>query len=324
MMNKIRVAFVYKKNFRLLTLQSHNSTYYHFFLETIQKNERLKVTNFPSEEQFDTAKLKKGFDILMIFDTHISIVPDLLGIEKLDIPVICRSSDPHADPKNAWKNHKKYKIDQYFDCYPPQAFYEYFPKEFKFKTIMYGLEPALYQNLTPFEQRIKDRILNSGNIGHLTPILRLINVYIKRNWNTYSFYKLRTECTKLPYVDFTYTKDQKYVGDLFPLLLQKYAAAIAATTVFPTQKYLEIPAAGCLTFMEITKRNYGDYLGFVDEETAIFINEKNYKDKFSEYLSDVDNTKWEKIATAGREYVLKELNNDKAADSLADLMEVYV
>ena len=33
--------------------------------------------------------------------------------------------------------------------------------------------------------------------------------------------------------------------------------AIAATSVETTIKYWEIPAAGCLTFMEITEKNKG-------------------------------------------------------------------
>ena len=41
-------------------------------------------------------------------------------------------------------------------------------------------------------------------------------------------------------------------------------------------------------------------------------------------MTDQDNPKWEKIANSGRKYALSELNNDKAADSLADLMESYV
>ena len=72
--------------------------------------------------------------------------------------------------------------------------------------------------------------------------------------------------------------------------------------------------------MEITKQNMGEYLGFVDDQTAIFINEENYKEKFKEYLSDIENPKWAKIALEGRKYALNELNNDKAIDSLVDLM----
>ncbi len=39
----------------------------------------------------------------------------------------------------------------------------------------------------------------------------------------------------------------------------------------------------CLTFMEITEQNSGSYLGFIDGQTFIFINEQNYKKKFEEY-----------------------------------------
>ena len=108
------------------------------------------------------------------------------------------------------------------------------------------------------------------------------------------------------------------------MLLQKYAGAIAATSVETTIKYWEIPAAGCLTFMEITEKNKGDYLGYVDGETSIFINEDNYEQKFENFLNDPYNPKWEKIANAGRDYALKNFNNEKAANSLADLMETLI
>ena len=73
--------------------------------------------------------------------------------------------------------------------------------------------------------------------------------------------------------------------------------------------------------MEITDKNYGKYLGYKDGENAVFVNEKNYQEKFNEYLKDIDNPKWEKIANAGREYALENFNNDKGIDSLVDLME---
>ena len=43
-------------------------------------------------------------------------------------------------------------------------------------------------------------------------------------------YKLRTLCNKLSYVDYTSTLQHEFVGDKYPLLLQKYQSAIAATT----------------------------------------------------------------------------------------------
>ena len=73
--------------------------------------------------------------------------------------------------------------------------------------------------------------------------------------------------------------------------------------------------------MEITEKNNGYFLGYNDNETAVFINEKNYKEKFQQYLSDPDNPKWEQIANAGREYTMNNLTNDRAVSSLVELMK---
>ena len=58
-----------------------------------------------------------------------------------------------------------------------------------------------------------------------------------------------------------------------------------------------------------------------DGENAVFINEKNYQEKFLEYIEDKDNPKWKEIADAGREYALKELNNDNAVDKIIKLIQ---
>ena len=106
-------------------------------------------------------------------------------------------------------------------------------------------------------------------------ISRIVNYVRNPKYNSLSTYKLRTKCNELPFVDYTSTLQHEFVGDKYTLLLQKYAAAIAAATLEPTVKYWEIPAAGCLTFMEITTKNKGEYLGFKDGESSIFINESN-------------------------------------------------
>ena len=76
--------------------------------------------------------------------------------------------------------------------------------------------------------------------------------------------------------------------------------------------------------MEVTKKNRADIFGFKDNETAIFINEENYKEKFEEFLSEPENPKWEEIASNGRKHVLDNLNNDVAANNLAELMRNYL
>ena len=193
----------------------------------------------------------------------------------------------------------------------------------KYKNIIYGLETSLYQNVKPFDERIKNKILNTGAVGNFKILSRIRDkIRNPKFTNIYGYY-LRTLCNQLPYVDYTSTLQHEYVNDSYPLLLQKYQTSIAASSDSPTMKYWEIPAAGCLTFMEITDFNRGnEFLEFEDGESAIFINKNNYKEKFGEYLSDPDNKKWEKIAKKGREYALKNCNNDKGVESLVEIMEL--
>ncbi|MGY5148952.1 MAG: glycosyltransferase [Candidatus Nitrosopumilus sp. bin_68KS] len=324
MTKKIRVAFIYKKSNEFLTGKHFDNTYYNFFMKALKRNEHLEVKYFPTSDTFDAKCLKDDCDVVLLWSNSNYGMPDeIFGIKELNKPVIARATDP-VDTKNAIKHHSKWKIDYYFHFIPEELFYELYPKNFKFKTIIFGLEPSFYENVKPFNERIKNKILNSGAIGNTKFLSRMINDIQNPKWNAFRCYHLRTICAKLPFVDYTSTLEHEYVNDRYPLLLQKYAAAIAATTFSPNVKYWEIPAAGCLTFMEITEKNHGVYLGFEDGKNAIFINEKNYKEKFEEYLSDIENSKWSNIANNGRQYVLKNLNNDTAVNSLVDLMVSYL
>lgn len=322
---KIRVAFIYKGSHVFFSGKHFDNTYYHFFIDALKRNNSIDVTYFPVEDYFDANKLRGKFDVVLLFGSHEwEIAKELDNITKINMPIIARVGDAHSGYKGADERHEKYGIDYYFGFMHESYFHKYYPEDFKYKTIIFGLEPNLYQNLTPFNQRIKDRILNSGAIGNQKIISNMLSRIKDPDSNAYKHYKLRSMCNKLPYVDYTSTLQSEYVNDKYPLLLSKYRAAIAATTTFPTIKYWEIPAAGTLTFMEITKQNNGEYLGFVDGESAIFINENNYRERFEEYLQDTDSQKWEKIALEGRRYALEELNNDKAVCSLVDLIEELI
>ena len=110
------------------------------------------------------------------------------------------------------------------------------------------------------------------------------------------------------------------MNDNYPKLLEQYQAAIAADSYTPVQKYWEIPAAGCLTFMEVTEKNNAKRTEFIDGKTCVYINESNYVEKFSEFLDTSDDPKWEKIASDGRKFALENFNNDKAVDELITLI----
>jgi len=326
MSRKIRVAFIYKASNLYMTKTAWATTYYHFFMDALKRNQELEVSYFPAENSFDTSKLKNSCDIILLWENHPWGTPDeLIGIRNLDIPVICRINDAHdAKIKGKIQYHEKYKIDYYFGYLPESFFYLYYPKNFKYKVILYGLEPALYENITPFSKRIKNKILCSGATGSTKLRSRVKDIFSRGEQSLYRHYKLRTKCIKLPYVDYTTTLQHEYINDKYPLLLMKYAGSIAAHSLYPVIKYWENTAAGCLTFMEVTEKNKADILGFKDGETAIFINEKNYKKKMEEFLNDTDNSKWEEIAKAGREYTMKNLTNDKAVESLVTLMKEFV
>lgn len=323
-MDKIKVAFIYKASNIFMTGKHFDNTYYHFFMTALKRNQNICVTYFPVKKEIDTSILKNEFDIILLWSNGDYGNPDeLVGIEKLNIPVIARVGDPR-DAKNAIKNHERFKIDYYFHFWSESFFHNFYPRHFKFKTIIFGLEQSLYQKTTPFKPRIKNKILNSGGVGNTKFLSKIINNIRDPKFNSLSVYRLRTKCNNLPYVDYTSTLKHKFVNDKYAELLQKYRSSIACSTLTFVIKMLEIPAAGTMSFLEVTKKNKCEYVGFIDQKTAVFINEQNYRDKFEEFISDPDNPKWEKIANAGREFVMNELNNDKAVESLVDLMKKII
>jgi len=320
-MKQIKIAFIYHEDNVYLSGKHYDNAYYNFFMKELRNNEEIKIKDFPTKEIFDASILKNKFDIILLWENSNYGMPlEIKGIQKLDIPVIAKGGDL-AGAKESIKFHEKWKINYYFHFFHEDLFHEQYPSNFKYKTIIFGLEPRLYEKLIPYEKRISKKILNSGNVGNMKISSRIINRIRNPKWNSLECYKLRTKCNNLPYVDYTHTLQHDYVGDRYPLLLQKYCAAIAASTYHPLIKYLEMQASGCLTFMEITKKNRGKFLGYEDEKTIISINENNYIEKFEKYLSDPQNTKWKKIAEAGREYTLKKFTNKKAVESLIDLMK---
>ena len=322
--NKIKVGFIHNSQNMFLTGNHFDNTYFHFFMEAIRRHDKLDVTDIIHDDILDARTIDPKFDLLMLWENSLSGMPkDIIGLEELHIPIISKVGDPNR-AKGSIPFHKKWHIDHYFHYYPESLFYSLYPKNFNFTTIRFGIETKLYQNITPFDDRIKNTVLNSGAVGTKKIISQIINSIRNPKWNANRYYYLRTKCNELPYVSYTPTLNHEYVGDNYPRLLEKYASAIAAGSYETPIKYWEIPAAGCLTFMEITEKNYGKHLGFIDDETSIFINKNNYHEKFNEYLSDLENPKWKKIANAGREYVLNNFNNDVAANNLVKLIETLV
>ena len=324
-MKKIKTAFIYKPSNPYMSKTAWATTYYHFFMNALNRHADLDMAYFPAEKKFDVSKLRDKFDIILLWENHPWGSPDeLSGIQNLDIPVICRINDAHdAKIKGKIDYHEKYKIDHYFGYLPERFFYKYYPKNFKYKVIFYGVEPKLYENLTPYSKRIKKKILCSGAAASTKFSSRLSDI-IRGEQSLWKHYKLRTKCIELPYVDYTSTLQHEFINDKYPLLLMKYCTSIAAHSLYPVIKYWESTAAGCLTFMEATEKNQANILGFEDGKNAIFINEKNYEKKLSDYISDPNNAKWSEIAENGHHYTMANLTNDIASNSLVEIFKEYV
>ena len=324
-MKKIKTAFIYKPSNPYMSKTAWATTYYHFFMNALNRHADLDMAYFPAEKKFDVSKLRDKFDIILLWENHPWGSPDeLSGIQNLDIPVICRINDAHdAKIKGKIGYHEKYKIDHYFGYLPERFFHKYYPKNFKYKVIFYGVESKLYENLTPYSKRIKKKILCSGAAASTKFSSRLRDI-IRGDRSLWKHYKLRTKCIELPYVDYTSTLQHEFINDKYPLLLMKYCTSIAAHSLYPVIKYWESTAAGCLTFMEVTEKNQAKILGFEDGKNAIFINEKNYEKKLSDYISDPNNAKWSEIAENGRYYTMNNLTNDVASNSLVEIFREYI
>ena len=318
MNKKINVALIYKKSYNYFQPDHFDRTSYDFFFKALKRNKQLEIFHYPCEKNFDVSKIKGKCDIILLPNNSTDGSPDVLvDIKNSNIPVISRTGDPHDAKKyNQIEFCEKNKINYLFSSHPDSLIYKYYPKNIKQKIIIYGLEPELYQNVPPFKTRIKDRILITGAMGRTDLRNRIANYILNPGRSGWYHYKLRTLCKELDYVEYSGMKGKKYTNEDYPTYTSKYRAIIAATTFFPTLKYWENAAVGCLTFMEITKKNNGYFLGYKDNETAIFINEKNYKEKFQQYMSDLNNPKWQEIANAGREYTMNNLTNDHAVSSL--------
>ena len=325
---KTKVALIYKKSYNYFQPNHFDQTSYDFFFKALKRNIQLEISYYPCEKKFDVSKIKGKCDVILLPNNSTDGSPDvLIGIKNSNIPVISRTGDPHdAERYNQIEFCEKNKVDYLFSSLPDSLIYKYYPKNIKQKIIIFGLEPELYQNVPPFKTRIKDRILITGKMGRTDLKNRAANYILNPRRSGWHLYKLRTLCKELDYVEYSGINEKlsDNKNQDYPAYTSKYCAIIAATTFYPTLKYWENVAAGCLTFMEITEKNNGYFLGYNDNETAIFINEKNYKEKFQQYLSDPDNPKWEQIANAGREYTMNNLTNDHAVSSLVELMKEII
>ena len=112
MVNKIRIAVIYKQEFKFLLPDYRDNTLYYFFKHAFNRNKKLEVEFFLTEEKFDTKILKNKFDVILLPDNRFPHIPsELSGINEIGIPVISRTGDPHTIKRyGRLKIHESHKI----------------------------------------------------------------------------------------------------------------------------------------------------------------------------------------------------------------------
>lgn len=323
MSGPVRIAFVYRPSWRYYSPSYTVNTRYGFFFKALQRSESVKVGYFAAERSIDVSELSGRWDVILCTNSAAS-TPRLDNVAASGMPVIAQTHDPHlVDELDMMRCHDEYKIDCYFSFMPAEYFYRYFPRSFRYEVIRWGLEPDLFAGTAPFASRERGRILLTGELARQGRRQRLVHALLRSKLSRVGAnYRLRRACADLPYVDYSGREPGtfRYINGgrgSYAEHLSGYRAAIAATGLYPTVKYWETPAAGCLTFMEVTRANGAADLGYGDMESAVFINKSSYKKKMEQYLESPDDPEWARIAEAGRRHAVENLSNDRAVEALA-------
>ena len=316
-----RLAVVYSKFNEHLQDKTTNRILYHFIRYALKRNSSLAVKYFPNSGSIDLPNIVKYYDAILLPTVDLCTVYAMKGIENYDIPVIARAGPPHHirhKPTLEW--FKSCKVNHCFEHYPSESFYRYYPHSMPYTMVQYGLEPNLYEKVLPWSERITYKVGISGVLPK-TDFLHTISKFRHpKLLRTSHHYHLRSLCNSLP--DVVHSREIAPAGstDDFPAILGNFRAAIAATSYYPTVKYRETAAAGCLTLMEVTEQNHAKVIGYEDMKTAVFINKDNYTKHIREFLDTPDNPVWEDIAKQGRKYTLEHLTNDHAVKTLVKVI----
>ena len=300
----IKVAFVYKPENYFLTPNHFDLNFYYFFMKRLTEHPELNVRYYPSSDSFDCKDIK-DIDVLLLYDLHSKFTPSLFNMDSVKGVKLAMSGDAHncGDILGIIQD---YGIHHFFFTNTSDYFYRFFPSEYTYRQIIIGLnEGKGYYKSCPIPWNKRNQCIL--NAGALNPI----------------HHKLRIQCNTSEYVTYI-PKTEQSVGDNFVSVLHEHRASIAAADECFTLRCIEVPAAECLSFIQINGRNGADLIGFEDGVSAVLIDESNYEQRFSEYFDTYDDPKWERIAVAGREFVASRYTNLHGVNSLVEYMKELI
>jgi len=308
----MKVAFIYRKSNYFLSGTHFDNCTYNLYYGALKRNPRIEL-DFVCDDVCIDMSIANNYDAVIVYDVTRWGGPDkFINVDKVKVPKICMIGDCHdagyvapGQTESRMELCKEFGFDCYFYQFPPKIFYKYYPKEWKYKWIPFGVEKSLYENVTPWNERIGNYILNTGAVNP-------------------KHYVLRGMLDSLPIVQHRSNVISGQSGDNFVRLLEQYKAAFAVMTTTTCHKQLEVPAAGCLSFMEVTEENGADIWGFENGVNAVYINTNNYKQILNDYIHTKDDPKWMAIANRGRQYVFANYSNDMMANWIIDMIEELI
>jgi len=293
----MRIACLYKKDDRGMSGEHWTNNAYRFFRNGLLETALSDVDIIPVDGEVRVRDLG-SYDAIILYSLENL---DPVGLNNLSAVKIARGPDAHNINEQWLERADRAGISLVINHQTPEYVRKFLPYKYPYEQIIFGINEEIHKS-TDWRKRKADRILLTGNTGRS------------------EHYELRSLCREKTYVHYI-GKGAGFVGDDFPDLLNMYRAAIAACTTTSVYKYFEIPACGCLSFMEVNEENGCGNLGFENGVSAVFINKHNYKRKMREYLRTQDDEKWQEIAEEGRRFVLSRYENKLQVEKLINLIK---
>lgn len=302
-MSKPKIGLLYRKNHYAFTGNYFDNTFYNFLFKALNRVELADVIYIPKEEVFDYKEYEGKIDALILFDPTPKGCPkEIRNLDLFKGPKFFHAVDAHhaltvIEGRRRIDYYRDLNLTEAFTHHNLLYFRKFYPEdEFNHYHIFPGFETTQYENLPAFEKRINDRVLITGAMST-------------------GFYQLRRKIATHPKV-IHIGSSAGFVNDRFPLLLSKYRASVAAAGFSLVMKFIEVPAAGCLTFFGKTPTNELHSLGIIDGQHGIIVDELNYSSKLDEYINTKNDPKWAKIANTGKKYFWENYTNDAQAKKL--------
>jgi len=305
----MKLAFVYNPRNPYLCGMRYNANWERFFLRALPSV--ADVTMYASDDELDVAPHAGEHDAWVFFGkTEWELPPRLRGVDRIRAPKVCCAGDAHRRDKmsvayGATEREccEKWGFDAYFFQHSPSYFHRFYPADWTYWWVPFGVDERLYARFTPFARRRKDKVLLTGALGQ-------------------EFYPLRTALAGRPFVHheppgsyqgFDCYVPGRYARDDYPKLLNQWAASVASGYSVLC-KHFEVPAAHCLTFLHV--EDGGDLLGFVDGVSAVLVTRESAEERIGEFLSEPGDPIWEEIARNGRAHVLANFTHRRMAERL--------